>query len=132
VSDIVNINLLIKPLQIIGLPGDLMNLIRAWLEDRSYYGSLDGVNLVLYDLLLGTVQGSILGPVLYAIFLSPLFDLDILDAFADDMFIQKSNYNLQLLISHMEKSLESITKWIKHSGLKVNKSKTDSCLFYKE
>jgi hypothetical protein len=28
-----------------------------------------------YDLLLGTVQGSILGPVLYAIFVSPLFKI---------------------------------------------------------
>ena len=31
----------------------------------------------------------------------------------------------------MEKSLESLTKWLKKSGLKVNNNKTELCLFYK-
>jgi hypothetical protein len=30
----------------------------------------------------------------------------------------------------MEKSLESITKWLKKSGLVVNYTKTELCLFY--
>jgi hypothetical protein len=34
--DIVNINLLIKQLQITGLPRDVVNLTRKKLEDRSY------------------------------------------------------------------------------------------------
>ena len=31
----------------------------------------------------------------------------------------------------MEKSLEAITKWLKKSGLKVNESKTEVCLFHR-
>ena len=31
----------------------------------------------------------------------------------------------------MEKSLEAITKWLKKSGLKVNESKTEACLFHR-
>ncbi len=31
----------------------------------------------------------------------------------------------------MEKSLESITKWLNDSGLVVNKEKTENCLFCK-
>jgi hypothetical protein len=54
---------------------------------RSYYVRIDGKNSVLFDLLLGSVQGSILGPVLYAIFVSPLFMIEDLDLFADDSFI---------------------------------------------
>jgi hypothetical protein len=34
------------------------------------------------------------------------------------------------LISDLEKSLEAITKWLRDSGLKVNRPKTDLCLFY--
>jgi hypothetical protein len=64
----------------------------------------------LYDLLLGTVQGSILGPVLYAIFVSPMFDLEELSAFADDTFIPMSNTSLTKLITDMEKKIEAITK----------------------
>ena len=31
----------------------------------------------------------------------------------------------------MERKLEMITKWLKDSGLKVNKSKTEICLFHR-
>ena len=31
----------------------------------------------------------------------------------------------------MQKSLEAITKWLKKSGLKVNESKTEMCLFHR-
>ena len=35
------------------------------------------------------------------------------------------------LIIDMEKSLEMITKWLRDSGLKVNESKTELCLFHR-
>jgi hypothetical protein len=82
--DLVNIDLLIRRLHIIGLPDDVVSLIKVWLTDRSYYVCVDGTNSKLYDLLLGTVQGSILGPVLYSLFVSPAFDVEPHYAFADD------------------------------------------------
>ncbi len=66
-----------------------MDLTEVWLKERSYYVSIDGVNSNLFDLLLGTVQGSIVGPV----FVSPMFDIDFFLSFADDTFIPKSNIN---------------------------------------
>ncbi len=78
--DIVNI-MLIKRLKIVGLPDDVVDLIEVWLKERSYYVSIDGVNSVLFEL-----HGSILGPVLYTIFVSHLFDLDFFLAFVDDNF----------------------------------------------
>ena len=114
-----------------GMPGDMIDLINVWLNERMYYVSIDGVNSVLFDLLLGTVQGSILGPVLYAIFVSPLFDLEFMLAFADGNFIPKTNQSKTEIILDMERALESITKWLMDSGLKVNNVKTELCLFYK-
>ena len=35
--DLVNTELLVKRLQIMGLPKDLINLIREWLKGRSFY-----------------------------------------------------------------------------------------------
>ena len=49
---------------IIGLPDDITDLISVWLGDRSFYVCVNGLNSTLYDLLLGTVQGSVLGPAL--------------------------------------------------------------------
>ncbi len=49
--------------------------------------SIEGENSTLYNLLLGIGQRSTLGPILYALFVAPLFDIEYLEGFADDMFI---------------------------------------------
>jgi hypothetical protein len=64
------------------------------------------------DLKCGTIQGSILGPILYAICISPLFDLLKLTKFADDKFVIKWSNCMTALISNMEKDLEIMTKWL--------------------
>ncbi len=119
--DVVNVDLLLKRLHCIGMPIDIIQLISIWLKERSYYVSVDGNNSMIFDLLSGTVQGSILGPVLYAIFVSPLFDIESLLAFADDNFIPRINHSKIDIIEDMRLSLDNITKWLKESGLKVNK-----------
>ncbi len=103
--DLVNVELLLKRLKIIQLPKDVIDLISVWLSNRSFYVSIDGQNSIIFDLPLGTVQGSILGPILYAIFVSPLFDLYDLSNFADDTFILICNKNLPVLIYNLKKNL---------------------------
>jgi hypothetical protein len=83
--------LLLKRLKIAGLPGDFINLKRIWFAQRSFYVSIYGENSMLYDPLLETVQGSTLGPVLYAIFISHMFDIKEFHAFSDDSFIPRWN-----------------------------------------
>jgi hypothetical protein len=127
--DLVNINLLIKRLKVIGLPGDTIELISQWLNNRSFYVGIDGFNSVLFDLLLGTAQGSILEPVLCTIFVSPLFDTADFPAFANDILIPKYNNSLSLLI--LDKILQAITKLMKQSGLIFNQAKTEACLIFR-
>ena len=129
--DLVNVRLLIRRLRILGLPMDLVKLIEVWLTDRKFYVELDGQVSHVLDSEDGTIQGSVLGPILYAIFVSPLFDLANLTNFADDNFILEFNSNVNDLILNMEQKLEMITKWLKDSGLKVNEKKTEICLFHR-
>jgi hypothetical protein len=51
------------------------------------------------------VQGFILGPILEAMFVSPLFDIEEFSAFVDDSYIPRLNMSLVLLIKDMENSL---------------------------
>jgi hypothetical protein len=127
--DIVNVGLLIKRLKIMGMPGDVIELINVWLNKRTYYVNIDRVNSVLFDLLLGIVQGSILGPVLYKVFVSLLFDLEFMLAFADDNFLPKISLSKTKVVIEMERALDRISKWLTDSGLKVNNYKTELCLF---
>jgi hypothetical protein len=87
--------------------------------------------LALNSFLLGTVQGSILGPVLYAIFVSPLSEIEFLLNFADYNFIPRFNNCREALITDVQNSLQTITKWPSNSGLLINKSKTEMCIFSK-
>ena len=104
---------------------DLVKLIQVGLTERKLYVELSGISSYLYDSDDGTVQGSVLGPILYGIFVSPLFDLTPLTNFADDNFVIEFNSQINALIENMEKNLEMIVKWLKDSGLKVNESETE-------
>jgi hypothetical protein len=112
--DMVNIELLMNKFKIIGLPADEITLIRAWLTKRSYYVSLDGNKSVLFGLLIETVEGSILGQVLYAFFVSHLFGIEELFAFADDIFIPRTGSNPNKLVVDMEKYLQAFMKWMQN------------------
>ena len=50
--------------------------------------------------------------------------------FADDNYCLEWNTNLQLLVTDMEKKLETITKWLSGSGLVLNQGKTEICVFH--
>jgi hypothetical protein len=100
-----NNNLWLKRLKIGGLPFHLTYLIEIWFRNRSYCVSLDREKSILFDLLLATNQGSILGPVLNAIFVGSLFDLERLFAFADDTIMPKESISEDKLIKDMKINL---------------------------
>jgi hypothetical protein len=129
--DVVNVRLLLKRMRHLGLPEDIVSICGSWLSSRYFYVSCDGSNSIVHGLDVGTVQGSILGPILYAIFVAPLFDLADMTKFADDNFVIKFNKFMPQLLNDMKKTLEMIIKWLKDSGLKVNDAKTEMCLFNK-
>ena len=58
--DIVNVGLLIKRLRVIGLPDDIVNLVRIWLKERLFYVSVNGVESYIKTTWSGIIQGSIL------------------------------------------------------------------------
>ena len=65
--DLVNVELLIKRLRVMGMPADLIKLIREWLVGRSFYVQVGDEVSSIFDSDCGTIRGSVLGPVLYAL-----------------------------------------------------------------
>jgi hypothetical protein len=64
-------------------------------------------------------------------YVTPLFDLHSLTNFANDNYIIRWNSHRPGFIVDLEGSLEAITKWLRGSGLTVNQSKTELCLFHR-
>ena len=65
------------------------------------------------------------------IYVAPIQDLYKITLFADDNFPLSSNTNLNTLITEFQDKLTIISKWLKDSGLKINETKTELCLFHR-
>ena len=75
--------------------------MRNWLSNRYFYVSLDGDNFYVYSCNVGTVQGSILGPILFALFVFPLLDLEKITLLVDDNYALLWNTNKDVLLSEI-------------------------------
>ena len=78
------------------------------------------------DLVRGIRQGSILGPLVFNLFIYDLF-LSIARTnicnFADDNTIYSSNINLQTILKDIKYDMQYILKWFKVNSLKLNPKK---------
>ena len=130
--DVVNIDLLLRRLVMMGLPNQITKIIRSWLCGRTFFCSVNGKSSCFKEIISGTVQGSILGPVLYALFVSPLGDIiENLVAFADDSYNAASGNSHSEAIEDCITDTEKIITFLRGSGMKINTEKTMICVFHK-
>ena len=129
--DLVNLDLLLGRMSSIGIPEDIIQLLEVWLRRRYFYVEANGSNSEIIENNIGTIQGSILGPILYAIFIRPLYDIEKITTFADDNYILSFHEEKKTALEDLRRKLERIIKWLKESGLKVNESKTELCVFHR-
>ena len=85
-----------------------------------------------YKISAGTVQGLVMGPLLFALFISPIYNLVDLTTFADDNYLLRGNANLDDLKTEMEQDTQRTFEWLTNSGLKVNANKTEFIVFSKQ
>jgi len=127
----VNKEFLITRLKIMGLTDGFVNIIEEWLTDRNAYVEVNQTSSAFFPITCGTVQGSVLGPVLFSLFISPVYELEEMISYADDSYIiagAKTKEESKILL---EKSTNTVAAWLKDSGMKVNVEKTEIVVFYK-
>ena len=129
--DLVNHELLLTRLSKMGIPNDVIKLLESWLKNRYCYVEANGKNSIITTTEIGTIQGSILGPILYALFLRPLYDKEKLTTFADDNYVIERHREKRTALERLGIRLKRIIKWLRDSGLKVNEAKTELCIFHR-
>ena len=104
--------LLYKP-KSFGISGDLLNLIMHYLTDRSQRVLLNGQCSNWQTILAGVPQGSILGPLVFLIYINDLPDRlkSKIKLFADDTSLFSVVKNKEESASDLTNDLDMISKW---------------------
>ena len=108
---------------------DVVSLIRIWLTKRLLYVLINSDDSYLIASNTGTTHGSILGPILCAIFVSPIIDLENHQIMPMIIILLGGTQTFWSWSMTWKKSLDAITKWLRDSGLTVNEMKTEMCMF---
>lgn len=121
--DSVPISLLYHKLQNVGIGGSLLRWIHSFLSCRTQRVQVDSSLSSPYDVLSGVPQGSVLGPILFTIYINDLVDslpseIDIC-LYADD--VKLSAFDDPPLL---QRALSSLNDWSTQWGLTVSLSKT--------
>ena len=132
--DTVDHEILLKKLVFYGINGKTKQWFESYLRNRHQFVSFDnGKSTTLLEILCGVPQGSILGPLLFLIYVNDLHKAssDLLPVmFADDTNIFLSSKNIIELFSKMNQELKNIALWFQCNKLSLNVKKTKFSLFY--
>jgi len=109
------------------VPGYLIKIIHNYLSGRTGYVQIEESRSCDRDILTGCVQGSILGPVLFNIYMSELEDVVApckLISYADDSYIVIEAENKEILKNLTTLTMTRHFEWLRSKGMLCNMSKT--------
>ena len=130
--DVVPHNLLLAKLKHYGIRDAVHDWFKDYLSDRSHQTIIEGKVSKSINLTLGVPQGSVLGPILFNLFINDLPNFsDILETilFADDANLSLAGYNPQELIITANIELFNFYYWCLCNRLNINTVKTYFILF---
>ena len=130
--DTISHSILLDKLHHYGVRGNALEWFKSYLTNRSQFVVYDNSKSSILSVQCGVPQGSVLGPLLFIIFLNDIaFSSDTLSFFiyADDTNAIVSNDNLNDLIHSVNNELHKICTWFKANKLSLNTDKTNYMMF---
>jgi hypothetical protein len=124
--------MLLQKLKHYGIKGKANNWFRSYLSNRKQFVSLSGHSSILEFILHGVPQGSVLGPLLFLIYIN-----DIPNAvsssnpflFADDTALLYSDSNPKYIESRVNLDLHHLLNWLHANKIALNATKTEVIIF---
>ena len=129
--DTVNIPILLDKLKRYGFRNKAHDWFTSYLTDRTQYVNIENVSSSLKSITHGVPQGSVLGPILFLLYINDLHNATLLFTllFADDTSFLLSGRDLNELFAQVNLELEKAFCWFKANKLSLNVSKTKYMVF---
>lgn len=130
--DLVNHSVLLANMECYGLRGQAQMLLRSYLSHRKQAVCIDNFTSELKPVFSGVPQGSILGPLLFNIYLNDISNINPTAKFiiyADDTSVFFAGNDLDLLVQDCNDTMAELEKWSESKCMRINHKKTQAVIF---
>ena len=114
-----------------GITGNLLAWLRDYLSDREQYTVINGVPSENTKVAHGIPQGSVLGPILFALYTSDLpkaVNTATTFLYADDTTMYCVGESVDQVTTTLNKALEELALWCKHNSLVPHSKKCEGMI----
>ena len=118
--------ILIAKLHAYGFSRDSLKLIYNYLKERKQRVKINAEYSSWEEILNGVPQGSVLGPLLFNIFINDLFffvEMSEVCNYADDNSLTVADICIDTIISKLEYDVNNLDTWFKNNAMLLNESK---------
>ena len=124
--DVLSHELLIAKLEAYGFSLNSLKLLYSYLSNRKQRVRIESIFSEWIGIVLGVPQGSILGPILFNIFINDMFffllETEVCN-FADDNTLYISDSCLDKVVIKLENDISRVIKWFNFNSMMVNPAK---------
>ena len=129
--DVIDHNILLHKLWNYGIRGTALKWYKSYLSNRTQFTNYCNFNSPRLNILQGVPQGSILGPLLFLIYVNDIgFSQNVnIVSFADDTTMYMTSNSLSNLYAEANENIKDLYAWFSSNKLFLNANKTKYMIF---